>query len=274
LSADPALAAMAATAERVATPFGEDHHETECGVKIQGARIVDFFVVNGRAEQANAEGTDLRIYPSEGPASILVELEGGVGTVLPFVPGFLTSLTVQEGELVDVALEPSANSSLWGMYQSRAGEIRRLRGVAAAASRLGRFRLEGEDALAVARSMQYAKGVDPAIALYAAYAYYDLQEIPRLREMAEYLYGGLGIHLFDVAMLAGRLRGANVDPGSGALPFTPMLSQGWALLNAHRVRLHPLLDELRYRVQDSLWSLYDRPGLDMLRRAMQTKEVR
>ena len=270
----PAGAEMNATAVRVATPFGTDHHETGCGVKVQGAHIVDFLMLEGRAEQANADGTDLRVFPSGEPESILLEFEGGVGTVLPVIPGFLTALTFDASELVDVALEPSAGTVLWGEYRARATEIRTLRGMAAAASRHGQFRLEGPEAMAVARRMQYAKGVDPAIALYAAYAYHDLQQMDRLHEMAGYLHAGLGVRLFDVAMLARELRDENVDRGSGVLPFVPMLSQGWALLGANRVRLHPALDELRYRVQDSLWSLYDKPGVEMLRRSMQTREVR
>jgi hypothetical protein len=268
------MAEMAATAERVATPFGTDHHETGCGVKVQGARVVDFVYLEGNAEYANAEQTDLRLAPNGPPASILLEFEGGVGTVLPAIPGFLTALTFDEGELVDVGLEPSAGYPRWDEYQHRAEELRSLRGVASAASREGRFRLDGPNAYAVARRMQYAKSVDPAIALYAAYAYHDLQQLDRLREMSGYLSGDLGVRLFDVAMLARELRDTAIDAGAGVIPFTPMLSQGWALVGANRLRLHGALDGIRQSVRDSLWSLYDRAGLDMLRRAMHTREVR
>jgi len=58
------------------------------------------------------------------------------------------------------------------------------------------------------------------------------------------------------------------------VPFVPLLSQGWALLRAHRIRLHAALDGIEGTLQDSLWSLFDATGLEKLGRAMQTREVR
>ena len=58
------------------------------------------------------------------------------------------------------------------------------------------------------------------------------------------------------------------------VPFVPLLSQGWHLLNAHGIRLHPALDGIERTMRDSLWSLYDGDGVTKLRNALQTKEVR
>jgi hypothetical protein len=193
---------------------------------------------------------------------------------VPAVPGFLTALTFDDGELVDVALEPSANHPRWNEYQARANEVRTLRGFAAAASRQGRFRLEGGAALAVAQRMQFAKGIDPALALYAAYAYYDLQELNRLRQMSAYLRDDLGARLFDVAMLARELRDVKVDRIANVVPFVPMLAQGWDLVESGRVRLHGTLEGIRARVRESLWSIFDAAGVTMLRSAMHSREVR
>jgi len=198
----------------------------------------------------------------------------GSGTVVPVVPGFLTALTFESDELVDVALEPSANHPRWDHYQARAGELRALRGFASAASQQGRFRLDGPEALAIAQRMQLAKGVDPALALYAAYAYRDLQQLDRLREMSAYLRGDLGSTLFDVAMLARELRGTTINRQAEVVPFVPMLAQGWDLVDAAGVRLHPVLDGIRARVRESLWSLFDRDGVALLRAALQSGEVR
>ena len=100
-------------------------------------------------------------------------------------------------------------------------ELRALRGFASAASQLGRFRLEGPEALAIAQRMQWAKGVDPALALYAAYAYRDLQQLDRLREMSAHLRSDLGSGLFDVAMLARELRGKTINRQADVVPFVP-----------------------------------------------------
>ena len=273
-AAVPGVDDIAATAARVAAPFGPDSHETQCGIKVLGARIVDFLIVEGHAEYANAEGNDLRVYPKTFAESVLVTFAGGAGTVVPAVPGFLTALTFDDGELVDVALEPSVNHGRWYDYREKISEVRALRGVAAAASRQGRFRLDGPEALAVAQRMQFAKGVDPALALYAAYAYYDLQELDRLGRMSAYLRDDLGTRLFDVAMLARELRDVRVNRMAGVVPFVPMLAQGWALVDSSRVRLHPALDGIAARVRESLWSLYEPAGVDMLRSAMQSRDVR
>ncbi len=273
-SAVPGVAEMAATAARVAAPFGPDRHETQCGIKVMGARIAEFEITQGRAEFANAEGNDLRVYPTSTAESVLLVFSSGNGTVVPVVPGFLTALTFDAGELVDVALEPSANSPRWADYQARVSELRTLRGFASAASQLGRFRLEGPEALAIAQRMQWAKGVDPALALYAAYAYRDLQQLDRLREMSAHLRADLGRGLFDVAMLARELRGKTINREADVVPFVPMVAQGWDLVDAAGVRLHPKLDGIRARVSESLWSLFDRAGVAMLRDALTSGEVR
>ena len=272
-AAIPGVAEMAATAARVAAPFGPDHHETQCGIKVLGARIAEFVIMQGGAEFANAEGNDLRVFPTPMAESVLLVFANGSGTVVPVVPGFLTALTFESDELVDVALEPSANHPRWDHYRARAAELRALRGFASAASQQGRFRLDGPEALAIAQRMQLAKGVDPALALYAAYAYRDLQQLDRLREMSAYLRGDLGSALFDVAMLARELRGTTINRQANVVPFVPMLAQGWDLVDAAGVRLDPSLDGIRARVRESLWSLFDRDGVALLRAALKSGEV-
>jgi hypothetical protein len=264
---------LAEDAARVATPFGADHHETHCGVKVRGAHIVEFRIVDGQAEHAVEDGTDLRVAPPPNPASIWLRFSGDVGTVVPVIEGFLTVVSLEDGEIVDVAFEPSAWHHRRARYGDRLPELRMLRGIASAVSRQGRFRLEGPEAAALASRMRVAGGLDPALALYAAYAYHDLQQADLLDALARELEADLGVQLFDVAMLARRLVGEQADRAAHVVPFVPMLSQGWALLRAHRLRLHPALDGVERHVRDSLWSLYDREGLERLREALESREV-
>jgi hypothetical protein len=65
-----------------------------------------------------------------------------------------------------------------------------------------------------------------------------------------------------------------VDATTPVLPFIPLLGQGWALLGANRVRLHPLLDGIERTLRESLWSLFDAAGVERLRRALESGEVR
>lgn len=267
---------FAETVERVEKPFGPDHFETECGFKVRGARVVEFFSPRAGVEPLGSEGDLLRVtLPLDEPCrSVLLRFDGGVGTVLPAIKGFVAALTFEEGELVDVAYEPSANTGRWNVYQARAAQVRALRAVAAAASQHGRFHLEGADPIRVAQQMQYEKAIDPTLSVYAAYAYHDLQEVGRIREMAGYQRDDLGFTLFDLALLGRELVGERVGSEAGVFPFFPLLSQGWSLLNANRVRLPRALDRIEQDMLDSLWSLFDSRGLDKLRRAMATMEVR
>ena len=262
-------------AERIAAPFGPDHFETECGIKLRGARMVDALATRADLDQITPDGQVLRANSVEGPAaSVVVTFEGGDGTVVPCIRGFITALTVEDGELVDVAFEPSANTGRWPQYQNSASEIRTLRGIAASSAQHGRFRLDGDDAGALAQKMQYAKGIDPSMAVYAAYAYYDLQTVGRIDEMSRFLRQDLGASLFDVELLARKLVGKDVTAGDMIVPFVPLLSQGWHLLSAHRVTLPPALNGIQSTMRDSLWALFNKNGVEKLRNALQTKEVR
>jgi hypothetical protein len=266
---------LAGTTEQLATPFGPTQFETQCGIKIRGSRIIDYFAARAVVEFLGNDGHLLRISHIDGPAaSVLLRFEGNVGTVVPVLPGFLAALTFEEGELVDVAYEPSENTWRWDFYKNRADEVRTLRAVAAASSQHGRFHLEGADAIRVAQKMQYAKGVDPTLAVYAAYAYHDLQAIDRIREMTGYLRSDVGVTFFDLALLSRALLGKAIGPNDSIIPFVPLLSQGWALLKAHRVQLHPALKEIDRSMRQSLWSLFDLDGLEMLKSALHIQEVR
>jgi hypothetical protein len=189
------------------------------------------------------------------------------------IQGFITGVTLTDGELVDIAYEPSENSARWSLYQQRAAQVRMLRGVASSASQQGQFRLAREDADKVGRAMQIEKGIDPTLAVYATYAYHDLQEIDRIRDMSGYLKADVGVTFFDLELLGRRLIGKAVDRSQRVLPFVPLLSQGWPLLSAHRVKLHPALEGIERTMRPSLWSLFDSRGFDQLARAMATKEV-
>lgn len=262
------------TVEKIAAPFGPDHFETQCGIKVRGARMVEFYSPRAQAELLGTAGDVLRVDPTDGPAvSVLVTFDGGVGAVIPAIKGFIAALTFDDGDLVDVAYEPSANDWRWDMYKDSAARVRALRAVAASSSQHGRFRLDQDDAIKIAQDMQYAKGIDPTLAVYAAYAYHDLQAIERIRDMSGYLRDDIGVTFFDLALLSRNLLDKSVVASDRIVPFFPLLSQGWALLGANRVRLHPALQGIENNMRDSLWSLFDEAGLRKLAQAMHTGEV-
>lgn len=270
----PAAAELVRAVESIATPFGPDHFETQCGIKVRGAKIVDFIAphVNG---QILGQGELVRIDNLTSPGcSVLLRFDRAGAALIPAIQGFIAGLTFNEGELVDIAYEPSTNSWRWNMFNSRAMEIRALRAVASSASQHGRFRLDQPDSDQIAQQMQYAKGVDPTLSVYAAYAYNDLQYTDRIRQMSDYLRGDIGLTFFDLALLGRLILDKPIKPNDGIVPFVPLLSQGWALLNANRVRLHPALKGIESSVRDSLWSLFDDGGFKKLSAALLSGDVR
>jgi Caspase domain len=266
--------ALQSRAEALSQAFGPMSHETQCGFKLRGARAVQAFAHDAHVDFNTPQpGQDLRVHVRSGrSANVLLVLDSGAGVLLPALPQFMCALSFDDdGELVDVAWEPSDNTgSRWNDYRDRAPEIRALRGIAAAAMSGGSFRLEGDDALQVAQRMQVAKGVDPALGLYAAHAYHDLQRRDLIRTMADFMAGDLGAPLFDVALLARRLDRKTV--GAAGTPSLlnplPLLSQGWALLRAFEVTLPPALVALAGHRLPSLWTMFDPQGVERLRHAI------
>jgi hypothetical protein len=266
---------LAGAVDRLARPFAPLGFETRCGIKVRGAEIDDYVARRATFDPPMANGTALRVTSVDGPAaSVLLHFKGGFGTVVPAIPGFIAALTFEQGELVDVAYEPSNNDWRWSMYEAHATELRALRAAAASASQHGQFRLDGPDSMTIAQKMQYAKSIDPSLAVYAAYGYNGRQAVERIREMSGHLRNDLNVTLFDLALLGRELIGTSIGPNDRVVPFVPLLSQGWALLSAHEVTLHPALLGLERRTRSSLWSLYDDAGVQQLREAINSGGVR
>ena len=251
-----------------AKPFGPMHQESRCGFKIRGAMIMDAFAIGGRIDMTSKPADVVRVWDVKRPgADTLLLLDDGSAIVLPALPDFLASLTVENGDLVDVAYEPSEFTDRWSLYQSHALELRTLRAVVSTATREGSFRLQGEDALKLARRMQYAKGIDPVLAVYAAYAYHDLHQVNYLDEMASYMRNDLGAPLFDVAMLSRKLDDTKYATRQKVLSPVPLLSQGWVYLNARRIGLPKAFDGLQGMLQDSVWTKFSDSGAQKLKQA-------
>jgi hypothetical protein len=141
---------------------------------------------------------------------------------------------------------------------------------------LGSFKLEGLDALALGRLLQYSKGLDPSLAVYAAYAYHDLQRRDLLRQMSSYMQADLGASLFDVALLARSLDQRTTDRRTSApqlLGAVPLISQGWALLRAFGVELFAPLAQLEAMRLPSLWTMFDARGVRRIRSAFSSGEL-
>ena len=265
------------TVGRVAAPFGPDHMESSCGFKVRGSRITHHTaaIPIGDAELLGPEGDLLRVWRLNGPVSVVLRFEGGTGTVIPALPGYIAALTFEDGDLVDVAYEPSANTGLWNEYAARADE-------AALLARRGCFGLaqwplppgQGRRSFgdrpqdAVRKNHRPHTGDLCCVRLPRPPAH---RPHPRMTSFLRPILEGNA--LFDLELLTRSLVNAEVNRDRLVIPFIPLFSQGWHLLRANRVRLHPILDGIEATMRESVWSLFEGWGVEMLERALMSKEV-
>lgn len=259
------------TIERIQPAFGPEHFESNCGVKVRGNHVVEAYIRGARAT-IFADGNAVHVDNLKSPAaSALLIFKDGTGMVFPAIPDFIAGLSFDDGELLNISYEPSR---LWPDFESRLNDYQVLRSVIAASVRLGAFQLEGEDAAGLAREMQLSKNADPAMALYAAYAYHDIRQGDRLRQMHDFQQQDLRLRLFDVAMLARTLNGRRSDIESDVFPDYPLFAQGWALLSAFGIELPERLSTLRDHLVPSIWSIFDSEGVSILRSAVLSGEIK
>ncbi|SNR74074.1 Caspase domain-containing protein [Haloechinothrix alba] len=262
--------------EGVSAVFGPDYFTSGCGIKVRGATVAEVVAASADAEILDDRQT-VRVERLDAgePASVLVRSDNGTGAVVAALPDFVAALTVDGDELVDVAYEPSSNTARWERYARRASDIRALRAAAASASLHGRFRPDSDDAARIAERMRVAGEIDPALSVYAAYAMHDLGDIERIGEMsADMRHSHRGFTLFDLALLEWSLTDNPLGARKRVVPCVPLLAQGWALLNAHRLWLPRALAGLDTDVRESLWTLFGPAGVDKLRTALRNEELR
>jgi hypothetical protein len=82
------------------------------------------------------------------------------------------------------------------------------------------------------------------------------------------------VTFFDLELLGRRLVGARLDRQQRVIPFVPLLSQGWSLLRAHRVQMHPALSGIEENMQASLWTQFDSRGIEKLEGALLSGDLR
>ena len=251
--------AVSAALKRETQSFGPTHFETNCGFKIQGTKIKAIHTGSlfGELVSMEAARVDLGVHSI---ANVMLELENGRVVVLPAIRNFIAALTFDMEDLVNITYEPSDRSkTLWNQYSKVRDEMAALRAVISTSVHMGVFRLDKDNAPKLTERIRYYKGLDPTLALYAAYSYHRMGRRPLIRDMEKYLFEGLNASLFDVAMLADRKKHKYK-----AYPFFPMLAQGWSLLGSFGSPT-PALHELQPHVAaDSLWTVFNESAIPAL----------
>jgi pentatricopeptide repeat protein len=186
------------------------------------------------------------------------------------------TVVVKDGRVTSVNYVPSRNTPRYRQYERRTRELEEMKAFAAVASRTGRFVVDDLDVPMLANRIRQAKGIDPTMGLYAAYAYAQAGRYEDVYSVYRYMRDD-EIELpvpFDVLMLATRLKpDASKDPRARFAPFAPMLSQGWALLIPGDPMHKEIHQKLRPHLTPSLWTTLDVSGVRLVRRAIRSGTV-
>lgn len=188
------------------------------------------------------------------PADGVLALANGRCVLLPVIPDWETELHVQSDELVHLAFR-TADGAPAAAGTAPSGD-RLLLAAVAAASGMGVLRLTDGHVEALTAALERARRLDPALALYLAYAFHDRGERPRIATLHARLLHEYGITLFDVAMLAGGGHLAEAQRAGTVFPPAPALSRGWALLEALHARLPAAMQAMEAYLRPSVWTLF------------------
>jgi hypothetical protein len=179
-----------------------------------------------------------------------------------------------EGNSVtNVSYVPADNNTRrWPGYLQRRDRIESLRAAVAAAAKHGAFRLDDKQKAAVlAEHIRVDKGLDPALGLYAAYAYAEADRRDDIESVRRYMSDDLQAELFDVLMLARKMRQTSHFQ---IVPFCPMLTQGWNLLRAHRIALPEVLEDAQDELEPALWTTFKPDRLQLILDAVKQGKIK
>lgn len=193
------------------------------------------------------------------PKQAMVQLRDGSGLLVPVFHGCIATLKWDAEGRMALHYDPLyAQADTDDMRQ-----LQWLRAVVAEAAKQNVFEVDKTSAQALDERMAKLQFLDPALALYAAYAYREIGEIDRIRELRDYMFQRLGVHLFDLALLSRDLLRGPYTP-TDFMPATPLLSTGWVLMDALGHTLPAELRSLRQYDTGQLWAHYSPQGMQRL----------
>jgi hypothetical protein len=220
---------------------------------------------------------DVRIN-EKGAGSVALQFADGGGTIVAALHGFVGSVVIESGGVINVSYLPDRNTPRWFNYEPERERLDKLRAAVATSAQYGEFRVEGsrgrgQAAEQLANQIRILKGIDPTLAIYAAYAYAEAGLLEKVISVSDALLADLGVNLFDVNMLSGPPNKIRARPIEKVAPFCPMLTQGWNLLQAKGVLLPPEVAGARNYLRPALWTTFESEGYAAIRVALQQGNV-
>jgi Caspase domain len=245
------------------------HFETRSGALVFGTGIADALAIGGYGLDIENGGTgevSLRFKtapddwgPLDKPFSAAIRFTEGTGTIIAALPGFVASLLVRDGGLINVSYVPAEGSPRWGEYQHFREELENRRAMAATAARHGVLALDRDDARAFGDNIRMGKSIDPTLGIYASLAYASVGLREDVKSVLSYMQGDTHANLFDAWLLAGASKDVLSDDRP-LVPSCPMLSQTWDYLSPAGYELPaPIANAARI---PSLWTTFAPQSMD------------
>lgn len=237
----------------------------ETGFSFSGVKVAEAFATGGGKASAFERGDLVSVDLSSDAraAGIVMRFNDGSGCLLPALRGYIGNVTVADGGIINVSYVSSADIATWGGYADIADGIRHRQSVFSAAATFGSFPIEGDrkvrstKASAMLNDAMIENRYDPTLAIYSAYAFWHADTLEQLRGMTKNITEQLGLSLFDLELLSG-----NGVPRN-AMPFFPMLAQGWELVRVYEADSEAI-QRLRPHLRKSTWTTFDQGGIDLL----------
>ena len=266
--------------DRLLDAKGRESFKTRTGFTVVGTAPMRAAVTESQCDLFEESGAyQIRVHERQDkarPQSLLVQFSNGQGIPLAVLPGFIGTIVVEEGRVVNVTYLPSRHTEKFNQYQQVAREIERRRAYVAVAARNGSFRFDqGLDALEEAHFLRVMKGVDPTLGLYESYAYAQAGKFEGVDSVYEFMSYEPEPIIFDVALLANKLPKARLfsKPKHPIAPFCPMLTQGWALLKPYERRLPTAVRKAGGDLVPGLWTTFGSKGVEILWSAIDKGEL-
>jgi caspase domain-containing protein len=260
-----------AAVQNVLYAKGREGFESQAGFSIIGAPVSGVWTTTGICEPEEfpfVRGRQNIRVRGTGPTnphlteagSVLIQFLDGRGTMLAIWPGFVGTVLVENHRVVNVNYTPSEYAPSYNEYKQNEKEIDLRRAHIAVLARNGRFKINPQNAHLDADTLRHFKRFDPTLGLYAAYAYAQVGASEQVNSVLSYMRQDLGDVPFDVALLARKLG----DSGIPRVPFAPMLTQGWSLIDPDAVQLPEPVLRARASQVPSLWTTLEPAGVEAL----------
>ncbi len=244
---------------------GREGFETRQGITVVGSQIEEAVGEPGLLAQPFPENGAWHVRTETGvPQSLAVRLSGGSWIGVTTLPEFVATITTLDARPVGVNYVPARNSPGFYDYQQLGEDEAAAEWLALVSANKEADREKLNEFAERARRSKHA---NPTLGILAAYAYDRAGVQDEIDSIAWYFADRNGFVPFDVALLSrAQIGGAGAiaefrwressafAPVAGAFP---LMTRGWAFLEAGRDAIPPGLLDLRPGLLATPWTAFD-----------------